>query len=104
MTREEAIKMLRGMKADNLNLNDLYTRDKYEALVMAIKALEQEPVLDKIRAEIAEYGSICVEYKLTLTDRRDKDIEQLVTDVLKQAKKQVLEIIDKYKAESEDQE
>ena len=58
-------------------------------------------VLDKIRAEIAEYGSICVEYKLTLTDRRDKDIEQLVTDVLKQAKKQVLEIIDKYKAESE---
>jgi hypothetical protein len=69
----------------------------------AIKALEQEPVLDKIRAEIAEYGSICVEYKLTLTDRRDKDIEQLVTDVLKQAKKQVLDIIDKYNAESEGQ-
>lgn len=57
-------------------------------------------VLDKIRTEISEYGSIWVEYKIT--GRRDKDIEQLVTDVLKQAKKQVLEVIDKYRTESED--
>ena len=57
-------------------------------------------VLDKIRTEISEYGSIWVKYKIT--GRRDKDIEQLVTDVLKQAKKQVLDVIDKYKAESED--
>ena len=57
-------------------------------------------VLDKIRTEISEYGSIWMEYKIT--GRRDKDIEQLVTDVLKQAKKQVLDVIDKYKAESED--
>lgn len=57
-------------------------------------------VLDKIRTEISEYGSIWVEYKIT--GRRDKDIEQLVTDVLKQAKKQVLDVIDKYRGESED--
>jgi hypothetical protein len=56
-------------------------------------------VLDKIRTEISEYGSIWVEYKIT--GRSDKDIEQLVTDVLKQAKKQVLDVIDKYKSESE---
>ena len=56
-------------------------------------------VLDKIRTEISEYGSIWMEYKIT--GRRDKDIEQLVTDVLKQAKKQVLDVIDKYKSESE---
>ena len=43
MTREEAIKMLRGMKAENLNLANLYTKDRYNALDMAIKALEQEP-------------------------------------------------------------
>lgn len=55
-------------------------------------------MLDKIRSEIAEYGSIWVEYKIT--GRSDKDIEQLVSDVLSQAKKQVLEVIDKYKAES----
>jgi hypothetical protein len=57
-------------------------------------------VLDKIRTEISEYGSIWVDYKIT--GRRDKDIEQLVSDVLSQAKKQVLDVIDKYKAESED--
>lgn len=42
MTREEAINMLHGIRADNLNLDDAYTKDKYEALEMAIKALEQE--------------------------------------------------------------
>jgi hypothetical protein len=77
----------------------LITDEDFEAFDVAIKALEQEPILDKLRAEIAEYGSIWVEYKIT--GRRDKDIEQLVSDVLSQAKKQVLEIIDKYKAESE---
>ena len=35
--------MLYGMRADNLNFDELYTRDKYDALDMAIKALEQEP-------------------------------------------------------------
>ena len=41
-----------------------------------------------------------MEYKIT--GRRDKDIEQLVSDVLSQAKKQVLDVIDKYKGESEE--
>lgn len=49
MTREEAIDLLDnliGMVEDNHNSN-------YDtALQMAIKALEQEPILDKIRAEI----------------------------------------------------
>ena len=66
------------------------------------KYQKQERVLDKIRSEIAEYGSIWVEYKIT--GRRDKEIEQLVSDVLSQAKKQVLDVIDKYRAESEDNE
>lgn len=59
-------------------------------------------VLDKIRAEIAEYGSIWVQYQIT--GKSDRDIEQLVSGVLKQAKEQVLEILDKYRAESESQE
>ena len=57
-------------------------------------------VLDKIRAEIAEYGSIWVQYQIT--GKSDKDIEQLVSGVLKQAKEQVLDVIDKYKAKSEE--
>lgn len=59
-------------------------------------------VLDKIRAEIAEYGSIWVEYKIT--GRGDKDIEKLVGGVLSQAKKQVLDVLDKHTADSEDKE
>lgn len=55
--------------------------------------------LGKIRAEIAEYGSIMVAYTITKNTKTDKGIEKLVSDVLKQAKKQVLNIIDKYKAE-----
>lgn len=43
MTREEAINMLHGIRADNLNLDDAYTKDKYDALTLAIKTLEQEP-------------------------------------------------------------
>ena len=73
---------------------------KRVAIDVMRKYQKQERVLDKIREEIAEYGSIWVEYKIT--GKRDKDIEQLVSDVLSQAKKQVLEVIDKYRTESED--
>ena len=51
MTREDTINILYGMKADNLNLDDLHTKDKYEALEMAIEALEQTtwiPVSEKL--------------------------------------------------------
>lgn len=44
MTKEKAIDMLHRMRADNLNLDDSYTKDKYDALGMAIEALEAEPV------------------------------------------------------------
>lgn len=43
MTREEAIGLLSGL---------MFKGKLKEALDMAIKALEQEPVLDKIKAEI----------------------------------------------------
>lgn len=43
MTRKEAINMLYGIKAENLCLDDAYTSDRYEALKIAIEALEQEP-------------------------------------------------------------
>ena len=90
MTREEAIEFIAQSVKSDVDL---------AKVADALKALEQEPVLDKIRAEISEYGSIWVEYKIT--GRRDKDIEQLVSDVLSQAKKQVLDVIDKYRGESE---
>ncbi len=60
---------------------------------------EQTSALDKARAEIAAYGSIWVEY--SIPGHTDHDIELIVESVLKQAKEQVLAVIDKY-MESED--
>ena len=55
--------------------------------VIAIKALEQEDILDKIRAEIEQ-----------ITDTMGVSYNQYVSKI------DVLEIIDKYKPESEDKE
>lgn len=66
----------------------------------AVALEEQESILNKIRAEIDEYGSIWVAY--AITGRSDRDIENLIKGVLKQAKEQVLNIIDKYRTESEE--
>ena len=71
MTREEAIAFFKDMNE--------CTYGNLEAVEMAIKALEQEPILDKIRAEIDNALSDGMIHKKT-----------------------VLGIIDKYKAESED--
>jgi hypothetical protein len=90
MTREEAIAQLK-MDRDLCNFNpmtgeeepiDEDCRKSAEALEMAIKALEQEPVLDKIRAEI-------------------EDIDLLAEYTRGDIKRMALAILDKYKAESE---
>ena len=82
MTREEAISI---MNVIIHMLEPQYDNDRVEEAVdMAIKALEQEPVLDKIRAEIANL------------DDADYDYEGYYKAV-----KDVLQIIDKYKAEME---
>ena len=73
-------------------------------LVEFLTTLNKEPILDKIRAEIAEYGSICVAYAITDKTKTDEGIKKLISDVLKQAKEQVLDIIDKYNAEMENEE
>lgn len=88
------------------NCDDCIFRKEWEKIgkllsVILKKQTEQEPILDKIRAEIAEYGSIMVSYAITKDTKTDKGIEKLVSGVLKQAKEQVLEIIDKYRTESE---
>ena len=64
-----------------------FEREFNEILNLAIKALEQEPVLDKIRAEIEKLPTY------------DKTYQGIVTAY--GIKQDVLEIIDKYKAEQE---
>lgn len=58
MTTEEAINILHGIQADNLDLDDAYTKDKYEALDMAISALQAEcTFVEKERKKNDEIGS-----------------------------------------------
>ena len=83
MTREEAIKLVKEVTGMSLDWDDAH----YDALQMAIKALEQEPVLDKIRAEI-EQGYCEV----------NNDYDQGRNYGLYMA----TQIIDKYKTESEE--
>lgn len=67
-------------------------RDEFPIVDKAI----QESVLkalEDVRAEIAEYGSIWVKY--TIKGHTDRDIQKTIEDVLKQAKTQVLELIDR---------
>ena len=95
MTNQDSIDYLTALwNSDHLSI------DEAVALGMAIKAIEQTSALDKARAEIAAYGSIWVEY--CIPGHTDHDIEKIVENVLKQAKEQVLAVIDKYKAESEE--
>lgn len=80
MTREEHIyelkRYLKGISKCMVPASSLYWKEHYEEI---IKALEQEPILDKIRAEIGNALSDGMIHKKT-----------------------VLGIIDKYKAETED--
>lgn len=132
MTKEDAIKKMESMKQTFIDLHTPQQMKKkeskrvMEAYDMAIKALKmveiwdgchgqiiaprgtfeeiyndaEDDTVDKIRAEIAAYGSIWVEY--VIPGHTDHDIELIVKNVLKQAKEQVLAVIDKYKAESEE--
>jgi hypothetical protein len=81
MTREEAIKLVKEVTGMSLDWDDAH----YEALQMAIKALEQEPILDKIRAEINTMPCAITSMREIYVNR-DK----------------VINIIDKHKAESEE--
>lgn len=95
MTREEAIKKFESeLKWAELNIYPYVSKQKIEADNMAIKALEQEPILDKIRAEI--------DAQIDLHDTPfeiDNGMDVSFCNGLNKAK----EIIDKYKAESEEQ-
>ena len=84
MTNEEAIEILQTADFPE----DYTVEEIQQALDMAIKALEQEPVLDKIRAEIEKLEYLNIEDG---SGGYDEYIEQY----------EVLKIIDKYKAESE---
>ena len=83
MTREEIIDGLEIYTVGRLNKDRVdITVEELQKFIDAIKALEKEPILDKIRAEIEQ-------------------IELLARYTRGDIKQMALDIIDKYKAESE---
>ena len=80
MTREEAIEILNTIPTIS---------EQVDALEMAIKALEQQPILDKIRAEIEELDLFY-----------DNDYFSGNREPMYMCN-EVIKILDKYKAESE---
>ena len=48
---EAALTILYGMRAENLNLDDAYTKDKFEALTMAIEAIKKESLESGVKYE-----------------------------------------------------
>ena len=87
MTREEAKAILIREIDDDPFIRTEYREQIHEALKMSIKALEQEPILDKIRAEIQEN----IDYN------KKMNYLGIVAGLLL-----TRDIIDMYKAESED--
>lgn len=73
------------------NHTDDYSEESHTAMMMAKKALEQEPVIDKIRAEIEEKIAKRPYFNF---EKRERDRNDAFLEVL--------DIIDKYKAESEE--
>jgi len=104
MTREEAIDIIQSIldkyEEDECLVTEITIGDEdIEALDMAIKALEQEPILDKIRAEIdTKYGQCDICEYFEDYDYEENDISEYrpIGDIA-----DILQIIDKYKAESE---
>ena len=88
MTREEARREIDSLDFYLQNHTDDYGEESHTAMMMAIKALEQESILDKIREEIED---IAKDYDKFADYRRVRGLWI------------ALEIIDKYKTESEGQ-
>lgn len=88
------------MAITSLERSDKF-QQKAEVVISQLRADRDrlEDAIEKIRAEITEYGSIWVQY--TIKGRTDKDIDGIVENAIKQAKDQVLYIIDKHTKERE---
>lgn len=92
MTREEAIKHGKEQL-------EIFGGEHREFIEMAIKALEQEPFINKPCVS----SGVCEHDKQKVLDKIRAEIDNALSDGMIH-KKTVLGIIDKYKAESEPQE
>ena len=100
MTREEAIEIIKIARAE---VEWEYPMDYAAAFDKAIEALEQEPILDKIRAEIVDtlYVDSLIFGELIDFKNGKIDADDVIEEFNRVTRMEVLRIIDKYKLESE---
>ena len=79
--------------------------DRYCALEMAVKALEQESVLDKIEEEIKDtlYVDSLIFTELIDFKNGKIDADDVIEEFNRVTRMEVLRIIDKYRTESEEE-
>jgi hypothetical protein len=104
MTREEAVERIKMILEEATASEDAVsyvTSDDADALDMAIKALEQEPILDKIRAEIKDTLYVDSLIFGELIDFKNEKIsaDDVIEEFNRVTRMEVLQIIDKYKSE-----
>lgn len=96
MKREEALKV--WLPVVVMSVSDGRMPEVKEAVKMAVKALEQEPILDKIRAEIKQAADKQFQIAMGVSDLN----ERYAHTQMENAYRHSLNVIEKYKAESED--
>ena len=85
------------MRLSDKNQPYKFLEENYIALDMAIKALEQGDVIDKIRAEIEQAADKQFQIAMGVSDLN----ERYAHIQMENAYRHSLNVIDKYKAESE---
>lgn len=103
MSREELEKRALEARYNLVSSKDKETIDILEEL--AIKTLEQEPILDKIRAEILEEKEYAYadfeQYKVDYLGQDEEDVlDSLPQDDFRYGMERTIEIIDKYRKEN----
>lgn len=103
MTKEELEKVIQHFKSLRIIQRESFMREGFD---VAIKSLKQEPVLDKIRAEILEEKECAYAdfemYKVEYLGQASEDVlDSLPQDEFRYGMERAIEIIDKYKPESE---
>lgn len=109
MTKEQAIEILKSECYVFNPLNFDRTTLINTALDTVIEALEQESIIDKIRVEILEEKECAYadfeQYKVDYLGQDGEDVQDsLPQDDFRYGMERCIEIIDKYKSESEDKE
>lgn len=83
MTKQEAVIILKCIKAENLNLDNVYIKDRYDALTIAIEMLEKkltEPWCEGCKEHDKEHHC-CHRYSNVIRQTLNDNINAVLEDI-----------------------